>query len=167
MHLLINFTFPSLGDLDHMVWFGIIGTAGLVLGIGATQVVHRHFNVDDSRGVVRTLFVTNALYIASVVIVALTGNFALVVAVFLSGGVVRRASGPVLDTWTNQHLRSSVRATVFSMPSQSVALGQVAFGSAMGAVATATTIRAALTGVAALLLPVQGIYLCVMGQRDG
>ena len=52
MHLLTNFTFPSLGDLDPVVWFGIIGAAGLVLGIGATEVVHRHFNVDDSRFVV-------------------------------------------------------------------------------------------------------------------
>ena len=159
LHLLTNFAFPSLGSLDPIVWFGIISAGGLVLGIGATALVQRLFDVDDSRIAVRTLSVANAALIGAVVVFALTSNFALALAVIWVARVVRRVAAPVSNAWLNQYVDSSVRATMFSIHSQSDAIGQVAAGPALGAAATATTVRVGLLGAAALLVPVQGLYV--------
>ena len=101
----------------------------------------------------------NALTIGAVVVFALTSNFALAVAVLVASRVLRRVTAPISNAWLNKYIDSSVRATVFSMHSQSDAIGQVAAGPVVGAVATATTIRVGLLAVAALLAPVQGLYV--------
>ncbi len=166
MHLLTNFAFPSWGGLDTVVWFGIIGATSLILGIVTTEVVQRRFDVDDSRTAIRVLFVINGLHVVSVAIVALAGSFGLAVSVFLASRVIRGISDPVLDAWTNQRVESSVRATVFSIRGQGDALGQIVFGPVMGAVATVASIRAALMGVAALLLLAQPLYI-FSNHREG
>ena len=134
-----------------MVWFGIIGAVSLIIGIGSIEVILRHFEVDDSQTTIRVLLVINALHVVSIAVIALAGSFALAVSVFVVSRVIRRVTDPLLDAWTNQHVDSSVRATVFSMRGQGDALGQIVFGPAMGALATIATIRVALMGVAALL----------------
>ena len=159
MHLLTNLTFPSLGGLDTVVWFGIIGAVPLILGIGSAEVIRRHFDVDESQTTIRVLFVINALHVVSIAVIALTGSFALAVSVFVVSRVIRGVTDPLLDAWTNQHVSSSVRATVFSMRGQGDALGQIVFGPAMGALATIATIRVALMGVAALLLVPAPLYI--------
>jgi DHA3 family tetracycline resistance protein-like MFS transporter len=108
----------------------------------------------------------NVVYIVGMVAVALTGSFALVVTMFLVVGMMRRVIDPVLDAWINQNIDSRVRATVFSMMGQGDAIGQIAFGPVMGALATITTIRVALTGVAAMLVPPLFLYL-LAGRKGG
>ncbi|MCI0438423.1 MAG: MFS transporter [Chloroflexi bacterium] len=166
-HLLESFTLPSIGGLDPVVWFGIISGGSLVLGIAFVEVVRRSLNVDDPRIAVRALFVINAAKIASVLVFALTGSFPLAFAVLIADGVFRHVSLPIFNAWTNQHLDPGVRATVFSMRAQSDSLGQIAAGPAIGAFATATTVRLALLSVAALLVPAQGIYAFAMRRRKG
>ena len=159
MHLLTNFEFPSVGGLDTVVWFGIIGAASLIIGIAVTEVIRRRFDVDEPRTAIRLLSVINVVHVVSIAVIALAGSFALVVSVFLASRVIRGVTDPVLDAWTNQYVDSKVRATVFSMRSQGDALGQIVFGPAMGALATLATIRTALMGVAALLLVAQPLYI--------
>ena len=159
IHLLTNFEFPSVGGLDTVVWFGIIGAASLLIGIAVTEVIRRRFDVDEPRTAIRLLFGLNIVHIASIAVIALAGSFALAVSVFLASRVIRGVTDPVLDAWTNQYVDSKVRATVFSMRGQGDALGQIAFGPAMGALATLATIRTALIGVAGLLLVAQPLYI--------
>ena len=159
LHLLTNFTFPTVGGLDNVVWFGIIGVGTQVLGIVATELISRRFDVDDSRSAAMILFVLNALHIGSILVIALAGSFALAVSLFLVSGMIRRVTDPVMDAWTNQHVDSGVCATVFSMRGQGDAIGQIAFGPVMGAIATITTLRIALVGVAAMLVPPQALFL--------
>jgi len=158
LHLLNNFTFPSLGTLDSVVWFGIIGAVALVIGIGVTEIVRRFSDVDNAQTPARWLFGINAVHVISIVIFALAGNFTLAVSAMLVSRVLRQVTQPLMDAWTNQNVESSVRATVFSMQGQGDAIGQVAFGPVMGFIATATTIRIALMGVAIMLLPPQILY---------
>jgi DHA3 family tetracycline resistance protein-like MFS transporter len=165
-HLIDNFTFPTAISFELVVWFGIIGAASRILGIGITEVIRRSFDVDNARIAVRTLFMVNVVYIVGMVAVALTGSFALVVTMFLVVGMMRRVIDPVLDAWINQNIDSRVRATVFSMMGQGDAIGQIAFGPVMGALATITTIRVALTGVAAMLVPPLFLYL-LAGRKGG
>jgi DHA3 family tetracycline resistance protein-like MFS transporter len=166
IHLLTSFTFPALGDGSAVLWFGIIGAAGRVLGIGVTDFISRRFDVDSSQTAVRTLFALNVLHVASIAAIALAGSFALAVSAFLISSVIRRVTDPLLDTWTNQHVDSSVRATVFSLRGQGDAIGQIAFGPVMGALATVSTIRAALVGVAVMLVAPLFLYI-LTARREG
>ena len=159
IHLLTNFEFPSVGGLDTVVWFGVIGVASLLIGIAVTEVVRRRFDVDEPRTTIRLLAVLNLVHIGSIAVIALAGSFALAVTMLLASRVIRGVTDPLLDAWTNQYVDSKVRATVFSMRGQGDALGQIVFGPAMGALATLTTIRSALMGVAGLLLVAQPLFI--------
>jgi hypothetical protein len=164
-HMLDSFEFPTIGSLNIVVWFGIIEAVGLAIGIGATWLIRRTVDVDSPGVPLRFLSASNGLIMAAALVFALSGNFALSVLMVLFTSLIRRISEPVVDTWLTQMAASRYRATVFSLHGQANALGQVAFGPVMGAMATLTTVRAALVGVAALLIPPQGIYAW-LGLRD-
>lgn len=40
-HILENFTLPPLGELEPVVWFGIINAGGMALSIATTEVAQR------------------------------------------------------------------------------------------------------------------------------
>ncbi len=158
IHLLESFTFPDLWGLDPVLWFGIINGAALLLGVGATELIRRRVDIEDPRAAVRILLLLNGLLVASVLGFALAGSFFLAVAAYWGTRVFRRTTGPLLATWTNQQLESSVRATVLSMRTQADSLGQVVGGPALGALATWASVRWTFVSVALLLLPVQALY---------
>jgi DHA3 family tetracycline resistance protein-like MFS transporter len=158
MHFLTSFTLPALGNLEPVVWFGIINIVALGLGIAAMEWLRRSVDVDDSRVAVRILLGLNAALIVSVAVFALTRSFPLALSAYWASRVVRSTSGPLLATWTNQQLEPRVRATVLSMRTQTDSLGQVIGGPILGAVATATSIRVAMMGVALLVVPIQALY---------
>jgi DHA3 family tetracycline resistance protein-like MFS transporter len=165
MHFLTSFELPSLGRLKPVVWFGIINAAALVAGIGMTEVIRRRVNVDDARVAVRAVLWLNAALVVSVAVFALAGSFSLAMVAFLATRIARQADGPILSVWANQQIPSDVRATVLSMRTQSDSLGQVVGGPVLGAVATAWTVRAALSGTALLLLPAQALYARASRRR--
>ena len=114
LHLLINLAFPSLGGLDTVVWFGIIGAVSLIIGIGSIEVILRHFEVDDSQTTIRVLLVINALHVVSIAVIALAGSFALAVSVFVVSRVIRRVTDPLLDAWTNQRAMTSAPQLIWT-----------------------------------------------------
>jgi hypothetical protein len=63
------------------------------------------------------------------------------------------------NAWLNQNINSNIRATVFSMSSQSNALGQIILGPLTGLVATLFSLRAALVMAWIALLPIIYLYL--------
>lgn len=168
LHLLTitDFSLPALPLLEPVAWWGIIDAASLLLGIGAVEAVRRTIEVDDTRIAVRLLSLLNACAFLGVLTFALTENFAVAIAAYLTFRLARGVGEPIRDAWTNRYLDSRVRATVFSMRAQADAFGQVAAGPALGAFAMAASVRAALAAVAALLVPPQAIYALV-GHRDG
>ena len=167
IHLLTNFEFPTVGGLETVIWFGIIGAASLIMGMAVTEVIRRRFDVDEPRTAIRLLAVMNVVHVVAVGVFALAGSFALAVSMLLVSRVIRGLTDPVLDAWTNRYVDSKVRATVFSMRGQGDAVGQIAFGPTMGALATLATIRSALMGVAALLILAQPLYLFPgRGERE-
>ena len=72
--------------------------------------------------------------------------------------VLRGTSDPLSTVWVNLSLEPGVRATVFSLVSQSDALGQIGGGPAVGALATARSIRAAIVTSGAILTPTLWLY---------
>jgi len=103
-------------------------------------------------------FLAFFMLMVAVIAFALVANFALALIAFWLAGAFRIASEPLYMAWLNQYLEPRVRATVISLSGQSNALGQIAFGPAVGVIGTIYSLRAALTTAGLLLVPVSLIY---------
>jgi len=165
MHFLTNFTFPSLGNLKPVVWFGIINAMAMVLGIAATEITKRQLKDDDPRTLVRFLLVINFLLSASMIGFALAGNFSVALASYLTAFLFRRVHSPIFSAWMNLHLESKTRATVLSMGSQADSLGQVVGGPILGAIATAVNLVLALAISGLILFPLLPLYWWIAGRE--
>jgi hypothetical protein len=75
------------------------------------------------------------------------------------GAIAATIGYPIESAWLNRNLDSKSRATVISMVGQSNAIGQVAGGPPLGALAGATSIRTALTVSGLILSPIPLLYL--------
>jgi len=164
-HLVDNFSFPAFGSFQPVIWIGIISAGSTLLCIGAVEVVRRRLDMTRHRLVASVLLVFNGLMSASVIVFALAGNFFLAVAAYWGSDIFRAISWPVLRTWQTQHIDSEVRATALSISGQTDALGQIAGGPALGAIATFASLRAALVTAGAILLP--ALLLFVRAGRQG
>lgn len=165
-HALDTFAFPSLAGLNPVVWFGVAHAAAAVGGLAAIWAIERFVPVERV-GVPRAaLSVCNALMIAASAAFALTGGFGIAICAVSAVFVLHRVIEPFTAAWVNRNCESEHRATVFSLHEQGNSFGQVAFGPAIGAFARARGLRPALLAAAALLLPVQALYLAA-GDRGG
>jgi MFS transporter, DHA3 family, tetracycline resistance protein len=159
-HLLTNFTFPAFGNLQPVVWFGVISISGSLLSLIITEANRRRLEQTsrDPQRTARWLMVLSALTILTGLALAWSGNFILAFAVLMVRGVVWSLTWPLYDAWLIQHIRPEVRATVISMMGQVNAIGQVAGGPFVGAVGKYASIRAALSVSALLYLPAPVLY---------
>jgi len=152
-HLVDNFSFPTLGHFQPVVWFGIISAVSTLLCIGATELVRRRLDMNRHRLVSWVLLAFTALLSASVMVFALAGSFFLALVAYWGADVFRSMRGPVFRAWQTQSIDPQVRATVLSIDGQTDALGQIAGGPALGAIATFASLRAALVTAGVILLP--------------
>lgn len=157
-HLLESFTLPDFAGLQPVVWLGMIGIIGGLLSAGATQIMLKRLNMDNTLALARASSAMSAVLIAAVLGFALAGSFALAVVANWIIGVMRSLLGPLQSTWINRYLDSNVRATVISMSSQVDAIGQIAGGPPVGLVGSAFGIRAALVTSALILTPVLPLF---------
>ncbi|HKP51945.1 MAG TPA: MFS transporter [Chloroflexia bacterium] len=153
IHFLKNFSFPELGQLQPVVWFGIMDVGQLMLGLLATYLIIKRVDTNNHAIVARVLVVFSALQIVGIVSFALAGSFVFALLAYWGMRLFRGIAGPLYGTWLTQSIDPRVRATVLSMTSQSDAIGQVAGGPVIGWIGTAISIRAALVTSAVLLIP--------------
>src|SRR5215208_1062001 len=157
---------PSLGGLDPVIWFGVIGAGGLVLSYLAAGVVARNLDVSSPAVAGRLLLALDALTMVGMLAFALSGSFAFALGAFWFATLVRRVAEPVYLTWINEGLDPGVRATVISMSSQSGALGEASAGPVIGAIGNIFGVRPALTVAAVILSPTLLLYARAM-KRPG
>lgn len=168
-HLLTHFTFPDLGGLPYLVWFGLIQACVLLVTLLATEWLRRRLDASADAGsagggglaahhLVLWLTLQSVLVVAGLVVFALSGSFVWAVTAFIIVNALRRVARPLFVACINRGLESSSRATVLSTVNQMDAFGQMAGGPAVGAVGNVWGLRAALLAVAALLVPVWGLY---------
>jgi DHA3 family tetracycline resistance protein-like MFS transporter len=150
-HLLNDITLAAIGDLQPVVWFGIIRGIGMLLGIGITEFVRRRIDTSRHGPVARAVLILISGMVAGLLAFALTGSFVIALIAFWGFSSLRRTLGPLYTAWVNQHAESSVRATVISMSSQIDALGQILGGPVIGAVGLALGIPVSLTICAVVL----------------
>lgn len=151
---LLSFDRPDVLGLDTPGWFGLIGAVEALLALGATEIARRRLRLEDGRAVSRALGWLYGGVALFTLLFGLAGGFPLALAAYWATRVLRGVSGPIYTAWLNQHTESSVRATVFSMAAQTNAFGQIAGGPAVGAIATAGSLRLALALAGLLLTPV-------------
>jgi len=164
--LLDTITLPRLGPLDPVAWFGLMGYVATAASLLILEVVRRRVDLEDDRAVARTLLLLNTVLIAAVAAFALAGNLALALAAFWVFSPLRRANEPIIQAWQNRFIPSAVRATVLSLGVQVDAIGQIAGGPLLGALAVGVSLRAALLGAALVMLPALAIYaLLLRGAR--
>ncbi len=157
-HLLDDIHLPTFGQWPPVIWFGIIAGVTRLLSVAATEMVRRRVDTNSHWAVARALLIINAGLMSGVMVLALAWNFALAVASFWIISSLRRIDAPLQMAWINQRLDPRVRATVISMRSQADALGQIAGGPVLGAIATGVSIRAALALAAIILSPALLLY---------
>ncbi len=164
-HLLESFTFPSLGELDMIVWFGIINAVAMLLSIGVTEVVRRRVDTDSHVAAAKALLAISLLISLAVALFALAGNFYLALAGFWAVATLRRVNQPLFTAWLNQNVTARVRATVFSLAGQADSFGQIICGPIFGLIATFWSLQAAMLAVAVVALPQVGLYLHTLRNR--
>lgn len=158
-HLLENFAFPQWDGLQEPVhWFGVMNVITLLAGLGITEAIRRRIPAESLKVSIGAQFALNAVVIGGVVLFGLAGNFGIAVIAIMAVQVFRGANHPLYMAWINRQIESRVRATVLSVEGQLNAVGQVAGGPILGALATAVSIPAAMMGVALLMLPALVLY---------
>ena len=166
-HFLLDVGVPGLGNLDPVVWFGVLSAGVLLLAILVAQPLVRRFEQLSRAGMTRTLFAFDAVTIVGTLVFALAGSFALAVTAYWATRVFRSLAGPVYATWLNASIEdSSVRATVISMTNLGDSAGQWGGGPALGVVGNVFGIRAALAAGAAALAPALALYGLALSRSD-
>jgi len=156
-HLLKDIGLPAIGNLDRIVWFGVIDGVALILGIVGLAVFKRRSHLNGHTHVARILRVIDLALIAAVIVFGLAGVFWLAVLMMWLVAGTRNIREPIFDAWVNQGLDPSTRATINSMGAQSDAIGQAAGGPALGLIGNAS-VPAALVVSGLLRLPVLLLY---------
>jgi hypothetical protein len=149
---------PAIGGLSDVQWFGAIKIAGMGLAVLATRFAEKRLNTANHRHVTLSLAALTAITAACVVGFGLAPSFWLVLVMYLLARTARDVSGPLSNTWINQHIESRVRATVLSMNGQLDALGQISLGPVFGWLGVARSIRVALAASGIALTPALLLY---------
>lgn len=151
-HFVKDIVLPTVLGLATVSWFSIFNLGAMLSDLAGLSWATRamkapRFQMD---GVLLGGYALTAL---GMMLFGLTTNFPLALGAFwglcLLGGVAR----PLNEIWLNHHITSAVRATVLSLHSQVLALGQLLGGLALGLLAANFSIGAALFVGGLALLP--------------
>jgi len=154
VRLLESFEMPAVFGGDEAVAFTVFALIGTVVSLAASLASGRWLPrrlIDTNPGLPVAL--AALLQVVAVVGVALLGNLWLALACVWLRGAAMAFSAPIESTWINRNLDGGTRATVLSMNSQANAIGQVAGGPPLGALATRTSIPVALLVAAVVQAP--------------
>ena len=166
-YLLQTFQLPSLGNLEPVVWFGLISAVSMLLTLGAAGVERRVVDTEQSRTLVRALLVVHLVMMGGILLFSFSGNLALALVAFWTVGVVRSVTYPLHMAWINQHIDANVRATVISFEGQLNAVGQIVGGPPVGYIGNLYSLRVALSLGALILAPIIPIYLRLLRRDPG
>lgn len=159
MHFLQNFSFPGLGLLDPIVWFGIINAIASILSILGVELIRIRGQEKGYVNAAKALLVIDSLLIASLLTFSMARSFELALASCWATDLLRAANEPVYVAWINQKLNSATRATVLSIGSQINAIGKILGGPVIGVIGNDLSIRAAIAASGIILVPVLLLYL--------
>jgi MFS transporter, DHA3 family, tetracycline resistance protein len=158
LHILGRLTFPAVPELPPIAWFALISVVGLLASIGIAEVARRRVDTDSHVGTAKALLAMDGALMVGMAVFAVAGSFEVAVAGYLLARVMRRVMAPISSAWINQSLTPHVRATVHSLNAQTDAVGQIAGGPLLGALAVTAGTSAAMLSVAAFIAPSLLLY---------
>ena len=164
-HILDQFTFPLAGRFQPVVWFGGMRAVGMILSVGAAELVQRKVQTERHVAVARASWAISAVLVVSLLGFALAKTLLIAMVAYWLISIARNVIGPLYTAWVNQRLDSRVRATVLSMSSQVDAIGQVAGGPGVGLIGSWLSVQAALVASALTLSPVLALYPRAIRQK--
>jgi MFS transporter, DHA3 family, tetracycline resistance protein len=148
------------GHVDPVVSFGALGAVVSVFGFLAVGRLLPRVERHGVSAVATMLVAFTGVMIATQLVFAVAGVFAIAMAALLVAMLARSLLAPLYNTWLNQQVTdSSVRATVLSISGQANAVGQAAGGPALGAIGNGLGMPAALAAGALLVVPALALYL--------
>jgi len=162
VRLIESFSLPDVAGGDEALAFTAIALVGTVVSLGASlassrwlprRIVEQHPAIPVGAG--------SALEVLAVAGVAVLGSLWLVLGCVWLRGASKAFTGPIEDAWLNRHLDPATRATVLSMNGQADAIGQVAGGPPLGALASRTSIPVALLVASVVQAPAVAALLRV------
>lgn len=162
--LIDNYSFPAIGNLKPVVWFGVISMAATIMATIMIGIIDRKTNTNDRKSIVHSLIFVNFFLPVLVIVFALSGNFIFAATAYCFAFMFKESVGPLSDSWINHNLESDVRATVFSLYSQMNSFGQIVGGPILGVIATVVSIKAGIIVAGLILVPSGFIYLRVLKE---
>ncbi|MCB2309432.1 MFS transporter [Clostridium estertheticum] len=159
VHFLKDTVLPKLGNLQAVTWFGIFNIAGMILSATTMQLIIKKLEKNNKIQRYAMLVTTNIFTVLCMLLFALTRNFGLMLAAYLSINIFRNINEPIYNAWLNSHLEDNARATVLSVNGQLNSLGQILGGPIIGIIATKVSISIGIACTSLLLTPVIGIYI--------
>ena len=168
-HLIGDVGLPSIGGLDPVVWFGILGVVGTLLSIAVAAPLGRRLEHGSQATVARALGWLYASLAVSSFVFALAGSLWLAVLGSYGIFVARQVAEPLFTAWLNRSVDdSTVRATTLSIVNQADAIGHWTRAARRSARRDEVTpIRVALVGATACLVPALGfLRVAIRRTRD-
>lgn len=160
LRILDGFTLPTLpGGLGEEAWFTAIvlisSLISLTASLLATRFAARPLHAAHPNRLLAGLVVVQ---VVGMVGLALLGNLWLALTAMWLRDAALVIARPIEAAWLNRNADDRSRATVFSLSGQADALGQIAGGPAIGALATTRGLTTGLLASALVLLPAAAIY---------
>jgi MFS family permease len=147
------------GSDSPVIWFGISGVIGTLLGLAASEIFKRAYPDALGAAVPARLLATLAVIdVTAIAIFAVANSLWLAFAMLWIRRIVATLGAPVQTAWLNRNLDSASRATVISMTGQANSIGQAAGGPAFGWIGNSISIQAALLASAVVLSPTIALY---------
>ncbi len=158
VHFLNNFTFPSLGSFEPVIWFGIINAGTLLFSIFGSELVRQKVENNKYFSLPRALLIMTTIIVVSMIGFGLANNFSVALTTYWIACIIRRVTVPIMTTWLNRRVKSEFRATLISMSGQVDAIGQIVGGPLLGLLATVTSTRLAIVIAGLVLTPAMLLY---------
>lgn len=149
---------PLLGLLKDNVWIGILEILQGLFSLVGTEIVRRNIQLNKRNASARTLFAIYSLLAAALLVFVLTDRFGLAMAAWVMVSGFQDIGRPIMQTWLNQNIPSTVRATIISMYSQTGVVGTLGSSTGLGAFGDRFGVRNALGLSGIILLPIILIF---------
>jgi MFS transporter, DHA3 family, tetracycline resistance protein len=144
IHLYQDYRLPSLGGINRLYWFAIVGGVATALSVAALGVSRRFVERNSDRALATTSLVMTVLVAAGCAVFGLADGLMLAVVAYWVVRIGRNVIDPTLTVWVVRHTEPSVRATVLSMQGQSHSIGEIVAGPTVGSVGRLLSVPAAL-----------------------
>jgi len=165
-HFLENFASPWPA-VRPVVWLGVLNAIGTLLNLGVGEIARRRVDTQQVWPLTRVLMLNAGVMILALIGFGAAPTFGPALAAFWIFGMARSLAGPLQTAWLNLLIDDpQVRATLFSVSSQSDAIGQIAGGPFLGAIGN-RSIRAAFIASATLLSPTLPLYAAARKRERG